>query len=122
MDKDEVKDYLAMIRRTVERSKDLIQQAELRIQETDRFLASQGLTREQVRRMQFTPAQRELADEELKKRGLPPLNDILPLEPPYDAESERYRGVKRDPGDYGTSETVSERQRKLTTFMQPFRL
>ena len=70
--KDDIKDYLAKIRRTVEQSKDLIQQAELRMQETDRFLASQGLTREQVRKMQFTQAQRELVDDELRKRGLPP--------------------------------------------------
>ena len=122
MDKDEVKDYLARIRKTVEQSKDLIQQAELRIQETDRFLASQGLTREQVRKMQFTPEQRELADEELKRRGMPPLNDVFPLDPPYEAENERFRAVKRDPGDCGTESTLQERQRKLSTFMQPFRL
>lgn len=122
MNKDEMKDYLASIRRTVERSKELLQQAELRIQETDRFLASQGLTREQVRKMKFTDAQRELVDEELRNRGLQPLNDVFPLDPPYEAETERYRSVKRDPGDYGTNETLAERQRKLSTFMQPFRL
>ena len=120
--KDYIKDYLAKIRRTVEQSKDLIQQAELRMQETDRFLASQGLTREQVRKMQFTQAQRELVDDELRKRGLPPIDLARPPDPPYDEANERFRGINRDPGDYGTESTLEERQRKFNTFMQEFRL
>lgn len=42
----EVESYLARIRETVRKSELLMEQAELRCRETDRLLASQGLTRE----------------------------------------------------------------------------
>ena len=47
-DQKEVEEYLAKIRQTITQSENLIAEAELRMAETDRFLESQGLTREQV--------------------------------------------------------------------------
>lgn len=68
--RDEIQEYLAKIRKTVAESEAMVQQVELRIQETDRLLASQGLTREQVLSFQFTDEQRELVNRELERRGL----------------------------------------------------
>lgn len=77
----ETEAYLARIKKTVSASKALIQQAELRIAETDRLLEEQGLTREQVMAMRFTPEQMQRVNEELKRRGLPPIDmDELPVE------------------------------------------
>ena len=49
--------YLAKIKATVKKSRALVEQAELRLAETDRLLEQQGLTREAVRNFRFTPAQ-----------------------------------------------------------------
>ena len=68
--RDEIQEYLAKIRKTVAESEAMAQQIDLRIQETDRLLASQGLTREQVLGFQFTDEQRELVNRELERRGL----------------------------------------------------
>ncbi len=68
-------EYLARIRKTIADSEALVQQAELRMQETDRLLESQGLTREQVMALRFTREQKLAVNEELKRRGLPPLED-----------------------------------------------
>ena len=68
-------EYLARIRKTIAESEALVQQAELRMQETDRLLESQGLTREQVMALRFTREQKLAVNEELKRRGLPPLED-----------------------------------------------
>ena len=84
----ELDEYLAKIRRTVSESNALIQSVELRLQETDNLLASQGLTREQVAAMRFTPEQLEKVNEELKRRGLPPLEDE-PMEDGYSSQEDR---------------------------------
>ena len=68
--RDEIQEYLAKIRKTVAESEAMAQQVELRLQETDRLLASQGLTREQVLSFKFTDEQRELVNRELQRRGL----------------------------------------------------
>ena len=78
---EETEAYLARIKKTVADSRALIQQAELRIAETDRLLEEQGLTREQVMAMRFTPEQKQRVNEELKRRGLPPVDmEELPIE------------------------------------------
>ena len=66
---DELKAYLARIRKTIADSDALVAQAELRIAETDRMLEKQGLTREQVMNFHFTEAQREAVNAELMPRG-----------------------------------------------------
>ncbi len=68
-------EYLARIRKTIAESEALVEQAELRMHETDRLLESQGLTREQVMALRFTKEQKLAVNEELKRRGLPPLED-----------------------------------------------
>ncbi len=73
-DKD-LDEYLARIRKTIAESEALVEQAELRMHETDRLLESQGLTREQVMSLRFTREQKLAVNEELKRRGLPPLED-----------------------------------------------
>ena len=65
--------YLARIRKTIEDSRNLVSQAELRIAETDRLLEKQGLTREQVMAMRFSQSQIDAVNEELKRRGIDPL-------------------------------------------------
>ena len=91
----------------------------LRIAETDRLLAKQGLTREEIGKMRFTTEQRELVNEELRRRGLEPIAD-------WDEESEAVHEqlaaqsgvVMRDEpeGD------VDGRRRKFGVFMQGIRL
>ena len=73
-DKD-LDEYLARIRKTIAESEALVEQAELRMHETDRLLESQGLTREQVMSLRFTREQKLAVNEEIKRRGLPPLED-----------------------------------------------
>ena len=74
-DQKEVEEYLASIRQTIAKSENLLAEADLRIAETDRFLESQGLTREQVLSLKLSGEQRRLVDEELRRRGLPGLED-----------------------------------------------
>ena len=71
----DIEAYLARIRKTIADSNAAVSQAELRIAETDRLLAAQGLTREQVLGFQFTGEQKLAVNEELKRRGLPPIED-----------------------------------------------
>lgn len=113
----EIEATLARARKTVAESKKLIEQANLRIQETDRFLAKQGLTREQVRNMRFTREQRLLANEELKRLGLPPIEDDGD---DFDAATASLRAALDGtaPGD----DVVDERRRKFGAFMQGMRL
>ena len=73
--REELEKYLAGIRRQIAEGEAVLREAEQRMAETDRFLAEQGLTREQVRNFRFTDEQRRLANEELKRRGLPALDE-----------------------------------------------
>ena len=119
----DVQAYLARIRKTIAESENLVSQAELRIAETDRMLESQGLTREQVLNFHFTQAQREAVNEELKRRGLDPLekwtmNDraVPDEEPPIKADASYT-------GEPATSDAELEnRQRKLGMMMKPFQI
>ena len=72
-EQQEIEAYLAKIRRTIAESNRMVEQTELRIAETDRMLASQGLTREQVLNFKFTPQQREIVNRELARNGMEPL-------------------------------------------------
>ena len=91
----EVKEYLAKIRKTVADSQAAIDAAQLRLKETDRLLESQGLTREQVLNFQITPAHRLAVNEELRRRGLPPLEDGEAAK--YSASAARRRRRTRSP-------------------------
>lgn len=114
----ETEAYLARIRRTVRDAKNLISQAELRIAETDRLLAKQGLTREQVAAMTFTEEQKAAVEAELKRRGLPSLAEMP--EPGPEPRARGNGGPAPDPAERDGS--AENRKRKFGVMMQQFRL
>lgn len=109
--------YLARIRKTIADSERLVEAAKLRMAETDRFLAKQGLTREQVMGFQFTGEQREAVNRELAKMGLDPLEDMEP--PPHD---EAPSPAFSSPPPSAAGDELAERQRKFGMMMKPFQL
>ena len=115
-DQKEVEEYLASIRQTIAKSENLVAEAELRIAETDRFLEAQGLTREQVLNLKLSGEQRRLVDEELKRRGLPGLeeDEARGEMPVYDATPSW--GAQDTQGD------LDNRKRKFGALMQQFRM
>lgn len=120
MEKEEVEEYLAKIRKTISESESAIQQAELRIAETDKMLEEQGLTREQVRAMKPTAEQIALVNEELERRGFGRL--------PEDEEADDFSelGKKSEPNPspefVSNDAELENRKRKFTTMMQHYRL
>ncbi len=115
----ETEAYLARIRRTVRDAKHLISQAELRIAETDRMLAKQGLTRAQVAALRFTEEQKAAVEAELKRRGLPSLAEM-----PEPGPEPRVRGGGLPPAPDADERdgTVANRKKKFGVMMQQFRL
>lgn len=120
MDGEEVKEYLARIRKTIADSTALVEQAQLRIAETDRLLASQGLTREQVLNFNVSREQRLAVNEELRRRGLPPVEEDETATD-FGAATARLRAAEATP-EPPADDTLAERQRKFGNFMQEFRL
>lgn len=119
---EEIKEYLAKIRKTIAESEAAIGQAELRMAETDRLLESQGLTREQVLKFTVPREQRLAVNEELRRRGLPPLEED---ESAYDfdaATAELRATAAVDDGPSSSDDELAARQRKFGTFMQEFRI
>ncbi len=119
---DEVEACLARVRRTVAASRELLAMVEQRRNETDRMLASQGLTREQVEAMRFTPEQLKAANEELKRRGMEPIDEEELLVkndgPSVDAEytANQSQETVEDKEDLGS------RRRKFSVMMNNLRL
>ena len=117
-DDRETEAYLARIRRTIAESNRLVEQADLRIAETDRLLESQGLTREQVMGFRFTEAQREAVNRELERRGMEPL----------DADGGWWDARRETPDASSVSSLeppdsdLAERQRKFGMMMKPFQI
>lgn len=118
---NDVKAYLARIRKTVEKSESLIAQAELRIAETDRMLERQGLTREQVLAMRFSEAQIEAANAELKRRGLSPIEqwEMGSAETAAEAPAPAHDYA---PAPVSLDEELENRQRKFGMMMKPFQI
>ena len=113
--KEDLEEYLAGIRKTIAESEAMVQQAELRMAETDRFLAAQGLTREQVMNFRITAEQRRLVNEELKRRGLPVLDE--------DEDPAPYRDdYKIDVDRADTQGDLDNRARKFRGMMSAVRL
>lgn len=112
----DLEQYLARIRRTVSESERLVAQAELRIQETDRMLESQGLTREQVMGFQFTPEQRNAVNRELMRRGMEPIADD-PQISAQEASDDNYRIPTDADADGGE---FDNRRMKFGLMMKPF--
>ena len=112
--------YLARIRKTIEASNQIVDQVGLRLRETDRMLEQQGLTREQVMAMHFSEAQIEAANEELKRRGLDPIekweHDGLT------AQEEFAIGRPPQAAESSADNELAERQRKFGMMMKPFQI
>ena len=121
-DQKEVEEYLATIRQTIAKSESLIAEAELRIAETDRFLESQGLTREQVLNFHFTQAQREAVNEELKRRGLDPLEKWEADADMRQDEVDSSYVTSLPSSDSASGGELAERQRKFGMMMKPFQI
>ena len=125
---NDIEAYLAGIRKTIADSNALVAQAELRIQETDRMLAQQGLTREQVLAMQFSDDQVRAANEELKRRGMAPLDDdaIAMLTQPSgqvgDSEPDAAFGSPIGVPNATSDAELENRQRKFGMMMKPFQI
>ena len=113
----ETEAYLARIRRTIAESTRLVEQADLRIRETDRLLESQGLTREQVLGMRFSDSQREAVNAELERRGLEPLEEESD-DPGRWEETQ----ISPQPATADFSEDLAERQKKFGMMMKPFQI
>ena len=119
----ETEAYLARIRRTIEASNRLVDQVGLRIRETDRMLEQLGLTREQVMAMKFSDAQLAAVNEELKRRGLDPLEKWnmdggeMPGEDPS-------AGSGASDGEVAglSGAELENRQRKFGMMMKPFQI
>ncbi len=114
-DKNDIDAYLAKIRKTISESESLVSQAELRIAETDRFLASQGLTREQVMQFKIDDADRAKVNEELKRLGLPPL-EADELNGSQDTSPSPAFSLPDTQGD------LENRRRRFGTMMKTFRI
>lgn len=117
---EEIRQFLANIRKTISESETLVSQAELRIAETDRMLERQGLTREQVLHMRFSEEQMSAANAELKRRGMDPLEKWSPLP---DVEHDI---VREAPHVEAKSEEkdaeLANRQKKFGMMMKPFQI
>ncbi len=118
---EETRAYLARIRKTIADSESVVSQVELRIAETDRMLAQQGLTREQVMQMQFSEAQLEAVNAELKRRGMDPLEKWSA----GDAERQDAGSAGADaapPLEPSGDAELAERRRKFGMMMKPFQI
>lgn len=120
--KDDLDEYLARIRKTIAESEALVAQTELRMRETDRLLESQGLTREQVLALRFSNEQKLAVNEELKRRGLPPIDDFGDDVPPPDAGADAPAGVPAAPNFAARDSQgdLENRQKKFGMMMKPF--
>lgn len=115
----EVEEYLAKIRKTVADSQAAIDAAQLRLKETDRLLEGQGLTREQVLNFQITPAHRLAVNEELRRRGLPPLEDD-DAAGDFDAATAQLRSEAAAPVE--PEADPADRPRRFANLMHEFRI
>ena len=116
----ETEAYLARIRRTIEESNRLVDQVDLRIRETDRLLEQQGLTREQVMAMHFSDAQIEAANEELKRRGLDPIEKwtMDDYEAWFDHYCEVMKKYEEDSSDLELLSEMTELLSEETTMLE----
>jgi len=116
----EIQELLARTRKTIAESRSLVEQASLRIAETDRFLAARGLTREQVNSFAFSREQILAVNEELRRRGLPPLEDD---ETAFDfAAATADLRAEEESAEPPDDDLLAERRRKFGNFMQNYRL
>lgn len=121
MNKEELDQYLAKIRKTVSESEAVVEQAERRIAQTDELLSQYGITREQLRQMRPTEEQVAEVNEELRRRGLEPVELVDPndLFPEFGRAAEpNFRSAEFVSGE----DELENRKRKFNTMMQGWRL
>lgn len=108
--KEELDAYLQSIRKSIAEGEELVRQAELRMAETDRLLAKQGYTREQVLAMKFTEDQIAAANAEFERRGL----EKISFEDDFDRSGEAWAPAVEDVGvDDGHRHRVLRRMTRL---------
>ena len=117
MDNRDVKEFLAGIRRTIADSDSLIESAKLRLAETDRMLERQGLTREQVLKLEFSPEQYLRANEELRRLGLP---ELAADEASRDF-AQSAAGLSEAAAEPPPDDELAERSRKFRQLMHGYR-
>ena len=114
--------YLARIRKTIADSERLVEAAKLRIAETDRLLAKQGLTREQVMGFRFTGEQREVVNRELAKLGLDPLEEEPAAGREGEGAGETVPPPFFPPTEGAAGDELAERRKKFGMMMKPFQI
>ena len=110
------KEYLDKIRRTISDSKQMIESVKLRFAETDRMLAQSGTSREEVKNYKFSPEQVQAVNDELRRRGLQPLEEPDPTPVHGIAATSPMIGAA------DVQEDMENRRRKFSTMMKPFRM
>ena len=113
----ETEEYLAKIKKTIADSKLMIESVKLRFAETDRLLADSGTSREEVKKFSFTREQCAVVNEELARRGLPPLE---PISPECACEAAAAASPCADAADM--HEDMENRRRKFGVMMKQFRM
>ena len=122
MEKEELDQYLAKIRKTVSESEAVVEQVERRVAQTDELLSQYGITREQLRQIRPTPEQVEEVNDELRRRGFDPIDYVLP---PVDTYPELGRAAEpnfESPEFVSGEDELENRKRKFNTMMQNWRL
>lgn len=121
---EDINAYLARIRKTIEASKSLVAQAELRMAETDRLLESQGLTREQVKAWSFTPDQLQAANRELERQGAEPfLETITAADAAASSAADAWDASYDTPSSsFAPDEEIDNRRKKFLMMMKPFHI
>ncbi len=118
----EVESYLARIRETVRKSELLMEQAELRCRETDRLLASQGLTREDAEHLldgvELPEGLRERIEGELAALDSEAEEERRLALSRLKEEEER----ERESGEAAEPRPPSGGARRFGPLMQPYRL
>lgn len=112
----DIQAYLAKIRETVKQSEALIETAELRMAETDRFLAERGVTRDDVKKLldkySLTPEQRKEIDAQLEQWEAEIKADVENIRKEY----------AENPDSFNSDGNFERRTQKLQALKQQFRL
>ena len=114
---------MSKIRKTVSESEAMIEQVERRIAQTDELLAEHGISREQLLQIKPTPEQMEAVNDELRRRGLEPIEELdLPA---VDAYPELGRAAEpnfESPEFISGDDELENRKRTFNTMMHNWRL
>lgn len=116
--------YLARIRRTIAESNRLVEQAELRIRETDRALEAQGLTREQVMGIRLSDEQRVAMNRELARLGIDPrtIADVTGSDAGVGQEAFATEPAADAQAVDGAADDLANRRMKFGLMMKPFQI